>query len=189
MKIITLLENTLELDSSLIAKHGLSLYIEIKDKRLLFDVGPDASFLENAQTLGIDLSKVDILVISHAHGDHGGGLEEFLKINTKAQVYLNTYAQGEYFIQREGKELEYIGINHAVLQTYRERIHYIKEKTEISSGITLLRNTEHSTFKPSAILLKKEEGILVEDSYEHEIIMVIKEIDVMFSPVVRITAL
>lgn len=178
MKIITLLENTMEPDSSLIAKHGLSLYIETEEKKLLFDVGPDATFLENAQALGVDINKVDALVISHAHHDHGGGLEEFLKINSKAQVYISNYAQEEYFLQREG-DLEYIGLNQEVLQTYCGRIEYIGEKTAISLGITLLRNTEHSTFKPSALLLKKEEGIVVEDTFDHELIMVIEEQDVL----------
>lgn len=179
MKIITLLENTQESGSSLIAKHGLSLYIETEEKKILFDTGPDASFLENAQSLGVDLKEVDFLVISHAHDDHGGGLAEFLKVNIKAQVYLSLYAQGEYFIQRAGKELEYIGLSQDVLQTYGQRVQFIDTKTEIAPGITLLRNSEHSTFKPSAILLKKEEGILVEDTFEHELIMVIEDKEVL----------
>lgn len=180
MRIITLLENTLSPGMSLIAKHGLSIYIETEEKKLLFDVGPDEAFLENAQAMGVDLSKVDILVISHAHQDHGGGLEEFLKINTKAQVYLSTYVQEEYYVQRASGELKYIGLSQDVLQTYSERVQYIGERTTtISSGITLLPNTEHATFKPSAILLKKEEGILVEDSYEHELILVIEEKEVL----------
>ncbi len=175
MKVITLLENTSQPGSALIAKHGLSLYIETEDKKLLFDTGPDASFLQNSQSLGVDLTTVDIAVISHSHYDHGGGLEDFLKINQKAQVYLSPYAKGEYYARRAGDQMVYIGLNHEVLERYQNRIHYIDKNIVISPGITLLPNTEHSTFKPSAILYKKWEGVLVEDTYDHELIMVIQE--------------
>lgn len=175
IKIITLLENTQEPGSSLITKHGLSLYIETEEQKLLFDTGPDDSFLQNAKELEVDLTEVDMLVISHAHYDHGGGLEEFLKINSKAKVYLSPYVQGEYYAQRGKTEFQYIGLNQAVLETYRSRLTYIGEKTTISLGITLLTVTEHSTFLPRALLLQKKDGILVKDSFEHELIMVIEE--------------
>jgi 7,8-dihydropterin-6-yl-methyl-4-(beta-D-ribofuranosyl)aminobenzene 5'-phosphate synthase len=76
MKFTTPLENTKEENATLINKHGLSLYIETEGLKILFDIGPDDSFLHNVGELGIDLAGVDILVISHAHYDHGGGLED-----------------------------------------------------------------------------------------------------------------
>lgn len=175
MRMITLLENTLEPGSSLVAKHGLSLYLETEEQRLLFDTGPDESFIQNARELGVDLTKVNIAVISHAHYDHGGGLEEFLKLNCQAQVFLSPYVQGEFLAQRGETEFQSIGLNQTVLKSYRDRINYIGEKTMISPGITLLPVTEHSTFVPQAILLQKKDGILGQDSFQHELIMVVEE--------------
>lgn len=175
MNVTTLLENTCEPNSVLIAKHGLSLYLEIDEHKMLFDTGPDDSFIQNAQKLGIDLTEVKTVVISHAHHDHGRGLEAFLKINSQAQVYLNTYVQQEYFAKRDKDEFHYIGLDHEVLKTNRDRLHYIKEKTMILPGITLLINTEHSTFKPAGVQYKKEDGLMVEDSYQHELIMTIED--------------
>ena len=57
MKIISLVENTIK--SELKAKHGLSLYIETKKHKILFDLGPDKTLFENAVKRNIDISKVD----------------------------------------------------------------------------------------------------------------------------------
>lgn len=67
MKIISLVENTTK--SGLQTRHGLSLYIKTRTHTILFDLGPDNTLFENAKKRDIDLSKVDIVVISHGHID------------------------------------------------------------------------------------------------------------------------
>jgi 7,8-dihydropterin-6-yl-methyl-4-(beta-D-ribofuranosyl)aminobenzene 5'-phosphate synthase len=68
---------------------GLSVYVEAGGVRLLFDTGPDPMVLEaNARRLGIDLSKIDFVVISHAHGDHTGGLKLLASIKPGMMVYV-----------------------------------------------------------------------------------------------------
>ena len=62
MKITSLLENTTDRKDMQI-EHGLSLYIEFKNHRILFDMGQTDLFYENAKTLDIDLSLVDIAII------------------------------------------------------------------------------------------------------------------------------
>lgn len=83
MKIISLVENTTK--SELKAKHGLSLYIETKKHKILFDLGPDKTLFENAVKRNIDISKVDTVIISHGHIDHGGALKSFLEVNSSAK--------------------------------------------------------------------------------------------------------
>lgn len=85
MKVISLVENIS--NSDLKAKHGLSLYIETKKHKILFDLGPDGTLFDNAKKRNVDLSKVDIVIISHGHLDHGGALDKFLKINSTAKIY------------------------------------------------------------------------------------------------------
>lgn len=90
MNITGLVENTS--NSGMKVQPGLSLYVQTRRHRLLFDLGPDGTLLENAVRLHIDLSQVDTVVISHGHMDHGGGLRRFLGINSKATVYVQRRA-------------------------------------------------------------------------------------------------
>ena len=86
MKIVTLIENLAD-SPGLVAEHGLSLYIDTGDKKILFDTGQSGLFIQNAQKLGVDVSEIDALVISHGHYDHTGGLRPFLEVNKKAKVF------------------------------------------------------------------------------------------------------
>jgi 7,8-dihydropterin-6-yl-methyl-4-(beta-D-ribofuranosyl)aminobenzene 5'-phosphate synthase len=69
---------------------GFSALIEAADTPpLLFDTGNDgASLLYNMEQLGIDPGRIGIIVISHSHGDHTGGLADILEVNGQARVYL-----------------------------------------------------------------------------------------------------
>jgi 7,8-dihydropterin-6-yl-methyl-4-(beta-D-ribofuranosyl)aminobenzene 5'-phosphate synthase len=68
------------------AEHGLSMWIEVDDKRILFDTGQGRAFEENTRTLGIDLQTTDFLVLSHGHFDHTGGLPYALQHAQNAVV-------------------------------------------------------------------------------------------------------
>lgn len=57
------------------SEHGLSFLIEVDQLQVLFDTGASELFKHNAARLGIDLGKVDRIVLSHGHWDHGNGLE------------------------------------------------------------------------------------------------------------------
>ena len=78
MKITVLTENTISknieesLAEKLKAEHGLSLFIETENHKILFDMGQTNLFLKNAKNLNINLEDVDFAVLSHGHYDHGG---------------------------------------------------------------------------------------------------------------------
>lgn len=97
-KIIVLLENTTE-SSKLKCKHGLSLYAETENHKILFDMGPDALFLKNAEAIGVNIADIDVAVISHGHVDHCGGLKYFLEKNQKAKIYLRPQAFEEHYVK------------------------------------------------------------------------------------------
>ena len=69
---------------------GFSSLIEVGGAPpLLFDTGADgAALLYNMKELGIDPGRIGIIVISHAHGDHTGGLSEILEVNKRATIYV-----------------------------------------------------------------------------------------------------
>ena len=116
MKITALVENT-SCSPVIGYEHGLSLYIETEKHKMLFDMGQSGIFAENAEKLGIDLSKADIAVLSHGHYDHGGGLTRFMEINDTAPIYLSRYAFEPHY---NGTE-KYIGLDTAVKGSERLR--------------------------------------------------------------------
>jgi len=68
---------------------GFACLVQGTDKTILFDTGTNpAVFLGNLKTLKVDPSVVDLIFISHDHGDHTGGLAEFLKLQNKVSVWL-----------------------------------------------------------------------------------------------------
>ena len=76
----------------LLAEHGLSLWIETGTANILFDTGQGLVLTSNAQTLGIDLSATDKVVLSHGHYDHTGGLEKVLGSLGRTTVYAHPRA-------------------------------------------------------------------------------------------------
>jgi 7,8-dihydropterin-6-yl-methyl-4-(beta-D-ribofuranosyl)aminobenzene 5'-phosphate synthase len=103
------MENT-AFTSELKSSHGLCFYIETKNHKILFDMGPDAAFLENAEKLGVDIGAVDLAILSHGHYDHGGGLEAFLQANTTAPVHMQKKAFGEFYAHDPDGTHRYIGL-------------------------------------------------------------------------------
>ena len=76
---------------------GYSALIEYAGKRILFDTGNNPDILaQNAKAKGIDLSKLDFVVMSHRHGDHMGGLTYLLKVNPAVKIYAPKEGFGVY---------------------------------------------------------------------------------------------
>ena len=76
-------------DERLKTSWGFSCLIRGTEKTILFDTGGDGSILSaNMKTLSIDPEEIDIVVLSHIHGDHVGGLNSFLEKNPEVVVYL-----------------------------------------------------------------------------------------------------
>ena len=169
MKIWILIENT-ACREDLSAEHGLSLYIEAGSRRILFDTGKSGAFADNAEKMGIDLAKVDMVILSHGHYDHGGGLKRFLEINDTAPVYLSRHAFRDCY--SSGK---YIGLD-SDLQEH-PRLIPVDDRLEPDNGITLLSCNElerpyaAGTFGQTVL----EEGIHIPDDYRHEQYLLLEE--------------
>ena len=115
MKIISLVDN-ISNKKGIGCEHGLSLYIETKEKKILFDTGASDLFLENAQKLGVDINDIDYAVLSHGHYDHGGGLKRFLEVNSTAEVIMKREAFEKYYTLRPN------GIREIGRASCRERV-------------------------------------------------------------------
>lgn len=175
MKILTLIENRCERDD-LIAEHGLSLYIEKDNKKILLDTGESGKFIENAKTMGININDIDILVLSHGHYDHVGGVEKFLNENSKAKVYLKSAVKEECYAKRLGIS-KYIGIDKNILKEHFHRLVFVDKLSEIDKDIFIITDIvkEYSLPEGNKYLYIKENGELKKDDFKHELILVIKE--------------
>lgn len=87
IRIVVLSENTAANDK-LFAEHGLCLYIEHNDKKILFGSGSSALFLENARRLDVPAESADALVLTHNHTSMSGGAEALIKRNPAVSVFL-----------------------------------------------------------------------------------------------------
>ena len=92
---ITILVDAFGTPSSLKQDWGYAALVEYNGKRILFDTGNNTEgFAHNARVLGIDLTLLDAVVISHRHGDHTDGLRHLLEVNPRVRIYA---PNDEYF--------------------------------------------------------------------------------------------
>jgi 7,8-dihydropterin-6-yl-methyl-4-(beta-D-ribofuranosyl)aminobenzene 5'-phosphate synthase len=85
---ITVLYDAFGRNAAMHKDWGYAALIEYGGKRILFDTGNNPDILaENARAKGIDLTKLDFVVVSHRHGDHMGGLSYLLRVNPKVVIY------------------------------------------------------------------------------------------------------
>ena len=178
MRIVNLIENT-EGKSGCVYEHGLSFYIETEKHKVLLDLGQTGNSLRNARLLGIDLTAVDTVVLSHGHYDHSGGIMPFSGINDKAAVYMQESAGGEFYADdgktAAGDRYRYIGIDKDILKLPQViRIsgdHVIDDELEL---FTIKKRTHMLPFTNKRLLVRKSDGF-VSDDFGHEHYLVIKE--------------
>lgn len=85
-----------------VAEHGFSLWVEADNKKILFDTGQGRALLHNAQTMHVDLNQVELLILSHGHYDHTGGLSDVLHPPHHIHLYCHAAAFLPRYSIREG---------------------------------------------------------------------------------------
>ena len=177
MKISVLMENATP-SGRFTAEHGLSLFLEAGNRRILFDMGPDGAFLDNARTLGVDVREADFAVVSHGHYDHGGGLRAYLDLagqsDDAAPIYISARAFEEH-AAREGAGYRDIGITADLEPNPR----FVKtgDFCELGEGMFLFSNVQgtHPIAESNKNLLQREGTGYVSDSFAHEQSLVVVE--------------
>jgi len=149
---ITVLMDDESSDGDLHSEHGLSLWIEYADRRILFDTGQSPLLLRNAEAMGIDLATTGIIVLSHGHYDHTGGLAAIAEVAPKAVIYVHPAATGPKY-SVSGGTFRSISMpddaRDVILRGTRSgRSVWTEGSTEIASGIAVTgRVPRHSSFE------------------------------------------
>lgn len=182
MKVTVLVENATP-SSRLVARHGLSLFVEAAGRRLLFDLGPDATFLDNARTLGVDVSSAEMAVLSHGHYDHGGGLRAYLDATVgcaeQPPVYVREGAFATHVSGTHARNHD-IGLDPDLAR--HPRVVEVGERHGLGGGLTLFSvpvgARPHSEPASNAVLLARGGGAvneLTRDSFGHEQSLLVAE--------------
>lgn len=173
MRIVNLIEDTKGAEG-LCYEHGLSFYIETNKHKLLLDTGCTDAFIKNADKLGIDLKKVDTVVLSHGHYDHAGGILFFAEINPNAKIYMQETAGKDYYNLRDNQE-KYIGIDKSILKL--PQVVLLNGDCRIDEELYVFTDISGRKYWPESNLLLKEkrEDQFVQDIFRHEQCLVVSE--------------
>ena len=94
---VTILYDSFGKSPTLTMDWGFAALVDYGGKRILFDTGNNAQIFEhNVKAAGVDLQKLDFVVMSHRHGDHMGGLAYLLKVNPTVKIYAPKERSGVY---------------------------------------------------------------------------------------------
>lgn len=175
----TVLSDNRRCDDSLETEHGLSILLETKKHRILLDTGASDVFIRNAERLrvgasagmkmGIDLSMVDYVFISHGHSDHAGGLKHLMKKINNAQVIVSPHAiNGKFFSKR--------GNLHSITAEWPKiddgRLVLINQTCAIAEDIHVIAHIPQSHPMPKGnqnLYVQNTAGNYIHDDFRHEL--------------------
>lgn len=164
--LITIYDNY-QADPRLKTGWGFSCLIKIRDKNILFDTGADSeTLLFNMEKKEIDPKETNLIVLSHIHGDHVGGLEGILKRNGKVKVYIPTSFPDSLRQKIKSYGGEYIDV---------------KNSMEISEGV--YSTGEMGTWiKEQSLIVNTEKGLILITGCAHPgVVNIIEKAKEMFS--------
>lgn len=178
MRVDVLIENTIndeEMCDSLICEHGLSMYIEYRDKKYLLDAGSTSAFIDNAKKMNINLENVDKSILSHGHYDHSGGFCAYFAQYEDKKLYAMKDAMNVFY-SGSGGNIHEIGIPKEILDEYMDRFIFIEEMTSIDEGVYLVPHSSQDleVIAKKAKLYKLENNEIVPEDFSHEMSLVFK---------------
>lgn len=180
LKITTLIENNSDENNILISEHGLSLYIEIDEIKILFDTGQSGDFIKNADKLKIVLNNLDYVLLSHGHYDHSGGFRKLVE-HTKNSFKLivgNGFFNEKYKLLGSDKykfngnsfDEEFINVNNISTKYINQDSFNITEDVILFSNFEI--NTDFEMLNKKFYIKQNDEYMI--DDFSDEIVLAVK---------------
>ena len=167
----TVLSDNRSNNPALETEHGLSILLTTNQHKILLDTGASDVFIRNAEQMGIDLSTVDYVFISHGHSDHAGGLRHFLRINEQAKVIISPDAMTGKFFSKRGNVH---GITTELPDIKEDKLILINKNCKISEGIYAIAHIPQIHPMPKGnqnLYVQDANGQLVRDDFRHELVL------------------
>ncbi|MBP5777218.1 MAG: MBL fold metallo-hydrolase [Prevotella sp.] len=165
----TVLSDNRTSNPALETEHGLSILLATERYKILLDTGASDVFIRNAEQLGIDLSDVDYVFISHGHSDHAGGLRYFLEQNQRAKVIVSPDAMSGKFFSKRGNL-------HSITTEWPEidndRLVLIDQTREIAEGLKVIAHIPQNHPMPKGnqnLYVQDANGDYIHDDFRHEL--------------------
>jgi len=181
ISITTLIENSPGEHLALKTEHGISFFLQKKDRRLLFDTGQSHRFLENARELGIGMDDLDYVVLSHGHYDHTGGFRALCDRTAGFELVMG----GGFFDLKYGYRngsYEYLGNNfdEAFLRNRAIPHRFVHDRiTDLGDGIYIVtdfvRRHDDETVNERFVL--RQDGRTIPDRFDDEILVAVDSPD------------
>ena len=165
----TVLSDNRSCDSRLSTEHGLSILLLTERHKILLDTGASDVFLRNAELLGISLSDVDYVFISHGHSDHAGGLRYFMEQNRKGRAIVSPDAMSGKFFSKRGN-LHSIATEWSEID--EDRLILIDQTCEIVEAIHVIACIPQIHPMPKGnqnLFVEDTDGQLAHDDFRHEL--------------------
>jgi len=177
IRITTLVENTPGEHLALRHEHGLSFFLEINGKNILFDAGQSGAFLENARKLRLDPSSLEYVVLSHGHYDHSGGFRFLAELPGKRRLIVGKGFFEDKYAARNGG-YEFLG-NDFTRDFLIERgipfTELSESSLELIPGVFVLSSFQRmhtdETINPRFKLLRQ--GRFIPDPFDDEIMVAV----------------
>jgi len=168
---ITIVYDNNEFDKNLKTAWGFSCLVELEDKKILFDTGGDSpTLLNNMEKLKMDLKEIDILVLSHIHGDHTGGLTGVLEKNPDVTVYIPKSFPSSFKNEIKSYGAKFVDVDNPIkifdgIYTTGELGTWIKEQSLIiktDKGLVVITGCAHPGIMN---IVRKAKEVTKEDLY------------------------
>lgn len=121
-----------------LAEHGFSLWVEADNKKILFDTGQGPALLHNAQAMHVDLNQTELLILSHGHYDHTGGLPDVLHPPHHIHLYCHAAAFLPRYSIREGIAKPVKMVPQAMISVNslpEDKVHWVTKPIQITDRI------------------------------------------------------
>ena len=167
----TVLSDNRTNNEQLETEHGLSILLETEKHRILLDTGASDVSIRNAEKMGLDLSTVDYVFISHGHSDHAGGLKHFIARNRQSKVVVSPDAMSGKFFSKRGNL-------HSITAEWPKiddsRLVLINQTCAVAEDIHAIAHIPQNHPMPKGnvnLYVQDANGDFIHDDFRHELVL------------------